>query len=47
VQRIVWQDAPYSIPLFDQVQLVGVRKGVKGIVIYPDEVVDMTGATLP
>jgi ABC-type transport system substrate-binding protein len=46
VQRIVWQDVPYSIPLFDQVQLVGVRKGVKGIVIYPDEVVDLTGATL-
>ena len=46
VQRIVWQDAPYSIPLFDQVQLVGVRKGVTGITIYPDEIVDLTGASV-
>jgi ABC-type transport system substrate-binding protein len=46
VQKIVWQDAPYSIPLFDQVQLVGMRKGVTGATIFPDEIFDLNGVTL-
>src|SRR5665213_18075 len=47
VQRIAWTESPYSIPLFDQVQLIGTRKGVKGLVVHADEVVDVSGVTLP
>jgi ABC-type transport system substrate-binding protein len=46
VQKIVWQDAPYSIPLFDQVQLVGMRKGLTGATIFPDEIFELSGVIL-
>lgn len=46
VQKIVWNEAPYSIPLFDQVQLVGTRKGVAGVSIHADEIIELTGTTV-
>jgi ABC-type transport system substrate-binding protein len=45
VQKIVWNESPYSIPLFDQVQLVGTRKGLSGLSIHPDEIIELTGAS--
>jgi ABC-type transport system substrate-binding protein len=46
VQKIVWMDEPYSIPLFDQVQLVGTKKGLAGATIFPDEIIDLSKVTL-
>ncbi len=45
IQRIIWEDDPNNIPLFDQVQLIGQRTGVKGMVVYGDEIVDFTQAS--
>ena len=45
IQRIVWEVAPNTIPLFDQVQLIGQRKGVKDLAIYSDEIVEFHHAT--
>lgn len=45
IQRIVWQDDPSTIPLFDQVQLIGLRKGVKGLEIYGNEIIELQNAT--
>jgi len=45
IQRIVWEEVPSNIPLFDQVQLIGQRKGVKGLVVYGDEIVDFNQAS--
>jgi ABC-type transport system substrate-binding protein len=45
VQQVVWETAPNTIPLFDQVQLIGQRKGVKGLAVYSDEIVDFNNAT--
>jgi ABC-type transport system substrate-binding protein len=39
VQKIVWNEAPNSLALFDQVQLIGVAKGLKGLEVYGDEIV--------
>lgn len=45
VQAIAWNEAPNSLVLFDQVQLIGVAKGVKGLEIYGDEIVKLDQAT--
>ncbi len=45
IQRVVWELEPSTIPLFDQVQLIGQRKGVKGLVVYSDETIDLQNAT--
>ena len=39
VQKIVWNEAPNSLVLFDQLQLIGVAKGLKGLEVYGDEIV--------
>lgn len=44
IQRIVWELEPNTIPLFDQVQLIGQRKGVKGLTVYSDEIVEFHNA---
>ncbi|MEJ5126556.1 glutathione ABC transporter substrate-binding protein [Comamonas sp. MYb21] len=44
IQRIAWELDPSTIPLFDQVQLIGVRKGVKGLSIYSDESIQFHNA---
>jgi ABC-type transport system substrate-binding protein len=46
IQRILWQDDPVTIPLFDQVQMFAMRKNLRGLVIYDDGVVDFNRATL-
>jgi ABC-type transport system substrate-binding protein len=46
VQRVVWELEPNTIPLFDQVQLIGQRKGVKGLTVYSDEIVEFNNATV-
>jgi ABC-type transport system substrate-binding protein len=46
IQRIVWEDAPNTIPLFDQVQLFGTRKNLHGLVVYDDGIVDLNQAVL-
>jgi len=43
VQRIVWEDCPYLF-LYDQVLLVGVRRGLEGVRILPIETIDLSGA---
>jgi ABC-type transport system substrate-binding protein len=45
IQRIAWEIEPSTIPLFDQVQLIGVRKGVHGLAIYSDESIQFHNAT--
>lgn len=46
IQKIVWEDAPNAIPLFDQVQLFGTRKNLAGLVVYDDGIVDLNQAML-
>lgn len=41
VQRAVWDDAPYLF-LFNQVQIIGVQKGVTGLVVYGHEILDFS-----
>lgn len=45
VQRIVWNEAPNALVLFDQVQLIGIAKGLKGLEIYSDERVRLKQVT--
>jgi len=47
IQRYVWDAEPNTIPLFDQVQLIGKRKGVDGLDVYSDETLDFHNATVP
>ncbi|MDR3397049.1 MAG: ABC transporter substrate-binding protein [Pandoraea sp.] len=46
IQRIVWEDDPATIPLFDQVQVFGIRKNLKGLVVVDDGTVDLNGTVL-
>ncbi len=46
IQRIVWEEAPATIPLFDQVQVFGLGKNVKGLIVFDDGNVDFTTTTL-
>jgi ABC-type transport system substrate-binding protein len=46
IQRILWQDDPVTIPLFDQIQMFAMRKNLRGLIIYDDGVVDFNRATL-
>lgn len=46
IQRIAWELEPSTIPLFDQVQLIGARKGIKGLVVYSDETIELHKATV-
>jgi ABC-type transport system substrate-binding protein len=39
VQKIVWNEAPNSLVLFDQLQLIGIARGLKGLEVYGDEIV--------
>jgi len=43
VQTAVWEDAPYLF-LFNQVQVIGVEKGLTGLTVYGHEILDFTGA---
>jgi ABC-type transport system substrate-binding protein len=43
VQRVLWSDAPYLF-LYDQVLLVGVRRGVSGVKVLPIETVELHAA---
>ncbi len=45
VQSIVWHEAPNALSLFDQVQLIGVGPGVKGLEIFGDEIVKLDQVT--
>jgi ABC-type transport system substrate-binding protein len=45
IERIVWERDPSTIPLFDQVQLLGVRRQVKDIDVYSNEIIDLKRAT--
>lgn len=42
-QAIIWEDAPY-LWLFSQVQIIGVREGIKGYFFYGNEDFSMTHA---
>lgn len=44
IQRVLWNDAPYLF-LYDQVLLVGVRKGVVGARVLPIETVELHSAS--
>lgn len=39
IQEIVWNEDPYSLPLFDQVQIFAVRENVTDPVVFSDEIV--------
>lgn len=41
IQNIVWTSEPNSIPLFDQVQLIGLGAGVKGLQVFGDEIIKL------
>lgn len=41
VQSIVWNEAPNALALFDQVQLIGITKGLTGIQVFGDEIVKL------
>jgi peptide/nickel transport system substrate-binding protein len=41
VQTKVWDDAPYLF-LFNQVQIIGVQKGITGLTVYGHEILDFT-----
>jgi ABC-type transport system substrate-binding protein len=41
-QTKVWDDAPYLF-LFNQVQVIGVQKGLGGLTVYGHEILDFTG----
>jgi ABC-type transport system substrate-binding protein len=43
VQTKVWADAPYLF-LFNQVQIIGVKKGMSGLTVYGHEILDFTQA---
>lgn len=45
VQTKVWDDAPYLF-LFNQVQIIGVQKGVADLTVYGHEILDFTRATV-
>jgi hypothetical protein len=45
VQSIVWNEAPNSLVLFDQVQLIGTSKGLKGLEVFGDEIVKLDQVT--
>ena len=45
VQTIVWNEAPNSIVLFDQMQLIGTVKGLKGLTIHGSEMVKLDHVT--
>ncbi|MCW8060083.1 ABC transporter substrate-binding protein [Agrobacterium tumefaciens] len=45
VQTIAWTKEPNSIALFDQVQLIGVGAGIKGVEVFGDEIVKLDQAT--
>ena len=46
IQRIVWDEDPANIPLFDQEQVFGIRKNLKGLVVFDDGIVDFDGTEL-
>lgn len=46
IERIVWEEAPNAIPLFDEVQLFGMRKNLRGVAVYDDGTVDFNRAKL-
>jgi ABC-type transport system substrate-binding protein len=41
IQTKVWDDAPFLF-LFNQVQIIGVQKGVSGLTVYGHEILDFT-----
>ncbi len=45
VQSIIWNETPNSLVLFDQIQLIGVSKGLKGLEVYGDEIVKFDQVT--
>jgi peptide/nickel transport system substrate-binding protein len=45
VQRLVWDDAPYLF-LFNQVQIIGVQKGLRDLVVYGHEILDLSQVKL-
>lgn len=45
IQTIVWNEAPNSIVLFDQMQLIGTAKGLKGLAIFGSEMVRLDQVT--
>lgn len=45
VQTIVWNEAPNSLVLFDQVQLIGTAEGLKGLEVYGDEILKLDQVT--
>jgi ABC-type transport system substrate-binding protein len=45
VQTQVWADAPYLF-LFNQVQVIGVQKGLTGLTVYGHEILDFTQAKM-
>jgi len=47
IQNIVWNEDPSALVLFDQVQLIGVAKGLKGLQVYSDEAVRFDQVTKP
>ncbi|ODP33808.1 ABC transporter substrate-binding protein [Pandoraea sp. ISTKB] len=46
IQRIVWDEDPASIPLFDQEQVFGLRKNLKGLVVFDDGIVNFNRTEL-
>lgn len=45
VQTLVWNEEPNAIALFDQVQLIGLGKGIEDVVVFGDEIVKLDQAT--
>jgi ABC-type transport system substrate-binding protein len=45
VQSIVWNEAPNALVLFDQVQLIGIGAGIKGVEVFGDEIVKLDRVT--
>ena len=39
LQRIIWNEAPNALTLFNGVQLIGVGKGISGLEVYSNELV--------
>jgi len=46
IQQILWEKDPNSLPLFDQEQIIGLRKGMKGLAVDYEGTIDFKNAQL-
>ena len=46
IQQILWEQDPDNLPLFDQEQIIGVRKALNGLDVDYEGTIDLTNVEL-